>query len=281
MHKSTSHIPETPQQPSFPPQAQNSLHVQRGISNTRDRAAPFLSLAADVAKESEREKQQRNPNRATETSVRKPVEPARVLPVESLVSREMPLAEVSEQEPAIQGATAAALGTAAAASVLPAYGSAIVAPTARAAAAGFLPSAGTLGLTLGIPAAGGAVGYYLGKKLKHPVAGSLAGAAAGAATTMALTPYLGLSAAANAVGASSSGLGIMGAMQGAGVLTGLATGAALPLAGGATLYGLGRWHQRVRGSAPAGLVGTMARGIIAPVSVPLGYLAKMKTRRTQ
>jgi hypothetical protein len=135
------------------------------------------------------------------------------------------------------------------------------------------------GLVLGVPAAGAAAGYYLGKKVNHPVAGSLTGVAAGAAATMAVSPYLSLSAVAGVTGASTSGLATLGALQGVGVLSGLATNAALPLAAGAGLYGLGHWHGKVWGSKPGGILKTMVRGVAAPVSVPVGYIAKLAGRR--
>ncbi|MFH1444831.1 MAG: hypothetical protein ABIG34_05620 [Candidatus Peregrinibacteria bacterium] len=283
MHTPTPFLPEGSQPESVPLHTGLPEHgdVEQGRALARDQLAPFLSASNDAAQEREREQEEQEA--AAKAATLRSETPVPVAAPDVLQISDVPASqkEAVSRESIVKGTAAAAFGTAAAASVLPAYGSTILSPVAATTVAGFMPSASMLGLTLGVPAAGGAAGYYLGKKLKHPVAGSLAGAAAGAATTMAVVPYVNLSTVAGMTGGAPSGLAALGAVQGAGVLSGLAMSAALPLGVGAGLYGLGRWHQRVRGSAPAGLLGTMAQGIIAPVSVPLGYIAKMRGKKAR
>lgn len=254
-----------------------TVSLQR--ASTRERLGPLVAASNEVFAESARKQEAAAAKQPAVEQPREPSVPQELLlpTLPSVLPQERMAA--SPRESLVQGAAAAGLGTAAVVSVLPAYESAVLAPVAGTAAAGFFPSASTLGLTLGVPAIGGIAGYALGKKFHHPVAGTVTGLAAGAASTMALSPYLSLSAVAGMTGgATAGGIATLGALQGVGVLSGLAAHAALPLAAGAGLYGLGRWHEKIWGSAPGGLLKTMARGVMAPVTVPLGFLTKFRTR---
>jgi len=148
---------------------------------------------------------------------------------------------------------------------------------AAQAAAGFLPSAGAAGISLGIPAAGAAVGYYLGKKVGHPAVGSLTGAGVGAAASLAAVPYLN-AVAAGAV-TSEAAFGGVGILPGLGVLGSVGSGAALAAGGWAVNYGLGRWHEHVWGSKRSGFWKTNLRGLIGIGSIPLGYILKATGRQ--
>ncbi len=142
-------------------------------------------------------------------------------------------------------------------SVLNTYAGSVAVPAATAALAG--PVSGrALAAIGGVPLAAGAVGYYLGKKVGHPVAGAVAGTAVGA------TGILGY-ASSLAYGSQAAGLAAL-------VPTALTAG--IYAAAGAGACALGHWHGNVWKSKPAGLLKTIGRGLISPVSIPVGYVNK-------
>lgn len=158
------------------------------------------------------------------------------------------------RESVVKGATVAALGTGAAAGVLPPY-------AISAAAGAILAPIGSLA-SFGVPALAATAGYYLGKKSGHSVMGAATGAGLGA------VGMTGASIFAEGIAGSHALIGgIAGGLEAAR----LAALGIYPAVIGAGLYGLGRWHSKVWGSRPRGILGNMARGVVAPVSVPLGY----------
>ncbi len=167
------------------------------------------------------------------------------------------------QESMPKAALEAAAVTASVAAVAPVYFSSVLEPTAKMTFAGAIPSGMQLATVAGLPLAGAAAGYYLGKKLKHPLLGSVAGTGAGAVGAMYALPLIQGSLNASIAGMTSTA-----------ALSALASSAAIAGGVGAGLYGLGRLHGKLWDSKPAGLLKTMGRGLVSPLSVPLGLVRK-------
>lgn len=228
----------------------------------REKYGPLIPLREEV---------QRSPERSPEPPRKQREEPSdRWTPIDAPLK--VARASSTEVRPAAshdslpEGAAIAALGMGAAIGVLPAFAN--VVGSSLGFAGGKLgvflaPSASQVAATVGIPAVGAAAGYYIGKKFNHPVAGTVVGTGAGMAGSLyaleSLKNVWNLNTAFTSMGAHVA-------------LSSLATNVGIAAAGGAALYGLGRWHGKVWGSKPKGILGTMARGIVSPVSVPFGYM---------
>lgn len=108
------------------------------------------------------------------------------------------------------------------------------------------------GLLAAAPLAGGTIGYFAGKEFKHPVLGAATGAALTSAGMLAgLNASLGLSAVASIWPAAVSG---------------------------ALTYGLGEAHNylwKTEGKPRPGVAGTFLRGIVAPITIPVGLVRKV------
>ncbi|MDD4318759.1 MAG: hypothetical protein PHW10_00300 [Candidatus Peribacteraceae bacterium] len=273
MHINNQHLSETdslrpPERDA--PREDVRLLLEGRRYDTRDRLSPFIDIGTNALRQ---EEVQKEPNQ--ESPKPKPVMPRRPA-VENHIPPDMfpafavpPSQERTDvpRETVMKGTVAAALGTGAAAPVL-AYG---VATGVNTILASQIPGALTissLGISSGIPLLGTATGYYAGKKLGHPVVGALTGTAVGVAvasgvsTAAVMAPLGGFLSTLSGIGAASSALPFV---------------ASTAVAGGA-LYGLGRWHGKVWNSEPAGILKTMGRGIVSPVSVPLGYINKLRKR---
>jgi|GEM_PF-4489264 len=263
---STSLIPESPETRALTIRSQTLPDIVSGVDAMRREMSPALQIANDHAAETAQEEarvlaERKQPREAPDPD---PVAsaPFRVDAVPSFA----PQSHAAPRESVAAGVATAALGTAAVASVLPAFNAAVIAPTAKLLAAGAMPAASQLGVTFGLPAAGAAVGFYLGKKIRHPVAGAVAGAGAGMAGTFWALPAVGQTALSLNAGAV--------AMTTAAATTSMLTGAGIAAGVGGALYGLGRWHEKVRGSKPGGILKTMARGVVAPASISWTYFKR-------
>ena len=170
------------------------------------------------------------------------------------------------EEPLESGMTKSALVTGSLGMVTPLAIAAV--NTAPALGVGIVPAIGTLGA---IPLAGAGIGYLVGKKFKHPIIGTTVGGGLGAAAGITALHTIGVSSLAPSLGAGGATL-VAGAV-------GTATAASLALsAGSAALagvltYGLGHVHNKIWGGKP-GVLGTYLRGIIAPISIPVGLIGK-------
>ncbi len=235
----------------------HSLQAQRGMN--RQLLDSYIQEGADAMREAEprgvTEEPQRT-HRRNERIVAHPESTQTVGPIRSTHAR-ISLPGEQPNESLSEGAWDAAIGTAAVSGIMGSSATSIA-----LSAFPYASSSSILALSAGVPAATGLAGYYIGKRMGHPATGALSGTALGAVGAMAY---------------SSFNVGALPAVASAFATAAVAsTAASMAFAGGVggAVYGLGRWHESVWKSKPSGILGTLARGVISPVSIPLGYARK-------
>ena len=146
-----------------------------------------------------------------------------------------------------------------------------VASLAAPATAGFATTA----TALAAPLAGWGAGYAIGKRYNRPLLGGAIGTGVGATAAAGINAGIATYAAApvaattaSTLSAASTSAAVAAGSAGATVLGGLAGAAAA----GAGVYGAGRLHERLWQKESGGILGTMAKGITSPLTLPMGAL---------
>lgn len=261
--------PESPESRELAPRSPDLPALPQTLDATRRQLGPTLQIARDHAAEMTQEEQRLEAERKRTRDLAKHDTVASAPSEVAVVPMPAPHIDIAPRESVGKGVVTAGLGTAGAV----AAGGFLAGEALKTATTG-IASAGQSAILFGPTAALGATGYFVGKKIGHPVAGALAGAGLGTAGTLAYLPIQG--AATNAMawfGANTAANTALAGTLGSAVSVGSSVlGAGALAAAGGAFYGLGRWHGKVWGSKPAGILKTMARGVAAPLSVPLGYL---------